>query len=291
MPMILAFDTATERATSALVDDGEVLGERVSRASTLLADVDALVRQAGAHPRDVDGLAVGIGPGSFTGIRIGLAVARGLALALDVPAAGVSTLDALAAGAPGATPVIDAKRSEVFVPGPRALAPAELPVAAGTALRRRRRRALPRSARAGRRRSAARRGRAPPSSSPLPRGARTGLRAGRAGRAALRAAARRRRGVRGDVRPAEARAARPRRDRADRARVVSDALVALDVRGRAREAELALPGGVRPRVGRARRLSRHLALRRRLARDEPRRDGAVPPPRCGSTRCSTGSSR
>ena len=75
--LILAFDTATERATSALVDDGEVLGERVSRASTLLADVDALLRQAGAHPRDVGALAVGTGPGSFTGIRIGLAAARG----------------------------------------------------------------------------------------------------------------------------------------------------------------------------------------------------------------------
>jgi tRNA threonylcarbamoyl adenosine modification protein YeaZ len=132
MPLILAFDTATEHATSALVDDGEVLGERVSRASTLLADVDALLRQAGAHPRDIGGLALGTGPGSFTGIRIGLAAARGLALALGVPAAGVSTLDALAAGAPGATPVIDAKRREVFVPGPRVLAPADLPLAAGT---------------------------------------------------------------------------------------------------------------------------------------------------------------
>jgi tRNA threonylcarbamoyladenosine biosynthesis protein TsaB len=131
MPLILAFDTATDRATSALVGDGEVLGERVSRAATLLADVDALVRQAGAHPRDVTGLAVGIGPGSFTGIRIGLAAARGLALALDLTAAGVSTLAALAAGAPGAIPVIDAKRREVFVPGPRALAPAELEVEPG----------------------------------------------------------------------------------------------------------------------------------------------------------------
>ncbi len=131
MPLVLAFDTATDRATSALVGDGEVLGERVSRASTLLEDVDALLRQAGAHPADLEALAVGVGPGSFTGIRIGLAVARGLALALDVPAAGVSTLDVLAAGAPGATPVIDAKRREVFVPGPRAVAPAELDVGAG----------------------------------------------------------------------------------------------------------------------------------------------------------------
>ena len=131
MPLILAFDTATDRATSALIGDGEVLGERVSRASTLLADVDALLRQAGAHPRDVTGLAIGIGPGSFTGIRIGLAAARGLALALDVTAAGVSTLDALAAGAPRATPVIDAKRREVFVRGPRAVTPTELEIDAG----------------------------------------------------------------------------------------------------------------------------------------------------------------
>lgn len=130
--LILAFDTATDRATSALVDDGEVLGERVSRAATVLEDVDALLRQAGAHPRELDGLAVGVGPGSFTGVRIGLAAARGLGLALGLPAAGISTLDALAAGAPGATPVIDAKRREVFVSGPRALAPADLDVEPGS---------------------------------------------------------------------------------------------------------------------------------------------------------------
>ena len=114
--LILAFDTATRVATSALVRDGEVLGERVSTAVTLLEEVDDLLRAAGAAPGDLDALAVGTGPGSFTGVRIGLATARGLALSLGIPAAGVSTLDALAAGAPGALPVIDARRSEVFVP-------------------------------------------------------------------------------------------------------------------------------------------------------------------------------
>ena len=133
--LTLAFDTATEVATSALVDDGEVLGERFSRAQTLLEDVDALLRQGGAHPRDLDALAVGVGPGSFTGVRIGLAAAHGLALSLDLLGAGVSTLDALAAGAPGALPVIDARRREVFtlVDGvPAVLAPAELRRRAGT---------------------------------------------------------------------------------------------------------------------------------------------------------------
>ena len=134
--LILAFDTATDVATSALVDDGEVLGERVSRAATLLEDVDALLRQAGAHTGDVGGLAVGIGPGSFTGVRVGLATARGLALALGVRVAGVSTLEALAAGAPGAIPVVDARRREVFVlqDEPKVLSPGELEVSAGTLL-------------------------------------------------------------------------------------------------------------------------------------------------------------
>jgi tRNA threonylcarbamoyladenosine biosynthesis protein TsaB len=127
--LTLAFDTATGAATSALVEDGEVLGERVSRAQTLLEDVDALLRQAGARATDLDRLAVGLGPGSFTGVRIGLAVARGLALSLELPGAGVSTLDALAAGAPDAVTVIDAKRREVFTlldGRPRVVAPDEL---------------------------------------------------------------------------------------------------------------------------------------------------------------------
>jgi tRNA threonylcarbamoyl adenosine modification protein YeaZ len=130
--LILSFDTATDVATSALVEDDAVLGERTSLARTLLADVDELLVAAGRSPAELDALVVGTGPGSFTSTRIGLAVARGLALSLDVAAAGVSTLDALAAGAPGAVPVIDARRREVFVPGPRVVAPDELELDPGT---------------------------------------------------------------------------------------------------------------------------------------------------------------
>ncbi|MGB8350705.1 MAG: tRNA (adenosine(37)-N6)-threonylcarbamoyltransferase complex dimerization subunit type 1 TsaB, partial [Gaiella sp.] len=103
--LVLAFDTATDVATSALLDDGEVLGERASVAKTLLEDVDALLRRASARPRDLEALVVGTGPGSFTSTRIGLATARGLALALGIEGAGVSTLDALAEGSEGGLPV------------------------------------------------------------------------------------------------------------------------------------------------------------------------------------------
>ena len=64
--LTLAFDTATDVATVALVRDGEVLGERRSRAVTVLADADELLREAGLSPRDLELLAVGVGPGSFT---------------------------------------------------------------------------------------------------------------------------------------------------------------------------------------------------------------------------------
>ena len=129
--LTLAFDTATDVATVALLRDGEVLGERRCRAVSVLADADELLRSAGIGPADVGLLAVGVGPGSFTRVRIGLAAARGLGLALDLPVAGVSTLEALAAGAPGAVPVIDARRREVFAlldGEPRCLAPADLPI-------------------------------------------------------------------------------------------------------------------------------------------------------------------
>ena len=130
--LTLAFDTATSVATAALVRDDELLGERVSRAVGVLEAADELLREAGVERADLTGLAVGTGPGSFTGLRLGLAAARGLAFALDLPAAGISTLDALAAGAPGALPVIDAGRREVFTLGPSVVSPQDLKLEPGT---------------------------------------------------------------------------------------------------------------------------------------------------------------
>jgi tRNA threonylcarbamoyladenosine biosynthesis protein TsaB len=130
--LVLAFDTATDVATSALVDDGRVLGERVGTARSLLEDVQALLDEAGASKSSLGALVVGTGPGSFTSTRIGLAVARGLGLALRLPGAGVSTLSALVSVDHGAYPIVDARRSEVFVAGPRAVSPDDLELDPGT---------------------------------------------------------------------------------------------------------------------------------------------------------------
>jgi tRNA threonylcarbamoyladenosine biosynthesis protein TsaB len=121
---IFAFDTATTTTSCALLHDRAVLGERTADARSVLAAADELLRAAGLAARDLDALVAGTGPGSFTSIRIGLATARGLALALEIPVAGVSTLQAFAGGAP----VIDARRGEVFVDGPAVVRPDELEV-------------------------------------------------------------------------------------------------------------------------------------------------------------------
>ena len=120
--MILAFDTATAFGAVCAVTTGG--RGRAPRAGDLLAAVDELV----ADPAEIEGIVVGRGPGSFTSIRIGLAVARTLSLALDVQVAGASTLDAYAHG----LPVLDARRGEVFSTGPTVGRPEDLSVAGKT---------------------------------------------------------------------------------------------------------------------------------------------------------------
>jgi tRNA threonylcarbamoyladenosine biosynthesis protein TsaB len=117
---VLAFDTATSFGAVCAVSPR---GER--RSAARAGDVLELVDELVDDPATLEGLVVGRGPGSFTSIRIGLAVARSLAFALDIPVAGASTLDAFSGG----MPVLDAKRGEVFAPGPRVSAPEELEVA------------------------------------------------------------------------------------------------------------------------------------------------------------------
>src|SRR3954463_8577348 len=134
----LAFDTATAMPTVAVVRDGDVLGERRTRAVALLEDLQELLGAAGLAASDLDRLAVGIGPGSYTSLRMGLITARMLALSLGVAAAGVPTLDALAAGTPGAVPLIDARRGEVFARAregePAAFAPEAVEIEPGAVL-------------------------------------------------------------------------------------------------------------------------------------------------------------
>jgi tRNA threonylcarbamoyladenosine biosynthesis protein TsaB len=124
MMTIFAFDTATSVATCSLVRDGEAVEEVRTEARLVLLAADGLLRAAQLEPRELDGIVVGTGPGSFTGIRIGLATARGLALGLGVPVAGVSTLHAYAGG----RPVIDARRGEVFTEGPSVSLPGDVDV-------------------------------------------------------------------------------------------------------------------------------------------------------------------
>jgi tRNA threonylcarbamoyladenosine biosynthesis protein TsaB len=98
---VLAIDTTTVRASVAVVEDQEVLGEvRLACADVpstrILPAVDFLCAQLGLTPADLDGFAVAIGPGSFTGLRVGIATVEGLALGSGRPVVGVGTLQALA---------------------------------------------------------------------------------------------------------------------------------------------------------------------------------------------------
>jgi tRNA threonylcarbamoyladenosine biosynthesis protein TsaB len=102
--MLLAVDTSTTRAGIALYD-GEVLAEYVWQAGRdhgrhLMPAIDETMRRLGKTPADLTAVAAARGPGSFTGLRVGLAVVRGLAVALSVPAYGIGSLEVLAAGMP-----------------------------------------------------------------------------------------------------------------------------------------------------------------------------------------------
>jgi tRNA threonylcarbamoyladenosine biosynthesis protein TsaB len=124
---ILGVDTGSRTATLALIDHGEVIAEVVaslrSHGAGLPGAVQDLLESSGVTFSQLTGLAVGIGPGSFTGLRVGISYVKGLALALNLPVAGVPSFDAIAlcathaarlpSGASVAV-IIDARKAEVF---------------------------------------------------------------------------------------------------------------------------------------------------------------------------------
>ena len=121
--LILAFETSAKAASVALFQDGKLLGESyqntgLTHSQTLMVMAQDLLKQCGFDPKTVTHVAVAAGPGSFTGVRIGVAAAKGLAWGLQVPCYGVSTLESMALGL-GAyqgtvCPVMDARRSQVY---------------------------------------------------------------------------------------------------------------------------------------------------------------------------------
>ncbi|MBF4160289.1 tRNA (adenosine(37)-N6)-threonylcarbamoyltransferase complex dimerization subunit type 1 TsaB [Nocardioides acrostichi] len=125
--MLLTFDTATPLVSAALYDDGRVVAERSAQApmkhgEQLAPLIEGVLTDAGALRIDVTAIGVGVGPGPFTGLRVGLVTARTLALALEIPVYGVCSLDVLAVEAadtgvvPGQFVVAtDARRKEVYL--------------------------------------------------------------------------------------------------------------------------------------------------------------------------------
>ena len=121
--LLLAFETSAKAASAALFADAKLLGESyqntgLTHSRTLMIMAEDLLKQCGYAPQDVTAVAVAQGPGSFTGVRIGVAAAKGFAWGADIPCCGVSTLEAMALGL-GAyegliCPVMDARRSQVY---------------------------------------------------------------------------------------------------------------------------------------------------------------------------------
>ncbi len=119
--MILAFDTAAAHCAAALLSGDTVLAARTEpmlkgQAERLLPLLEEVLAEAGHGWGDLTALGVGIGPGNFTGVRIAVSAARGLALALGIPAVGVSVLEAMALGVTGdRLACIDARRGEIYL--------------------------------------------------------------------------------------------------------------------------------------------------------------------------------
>ena len=100
---ILAFETSAKACSVALMQDGKLLGENyqntgLTHSQTVLSMAEDLLKVCGLTPKDVEAVAVAKGPGSFTGVRIGVAAAKGLAWGGEIPCYGVSTLEAMALG-------------------------------------------------------------------------------------------------------------------------------------------------------------------------------------------------
>lgn len=120
-PTVLAFDTSAPHCAAAILQDGRIVAscaEPMSRgqAERLMPLLQELLTRTGIAWADLDAIGVGIGPGNFTGIRIAVSAARGLALGLGVPAVGVSGFDAQAELAPtGVIPAVAAPRNQVYV--------------------------------------------------------------------------------------------------------------------------------------------------------------------------------
>ncbi len=120
---ILAFETSAKAASVAIMQDGTLLGETyqntgLTHSQTLLTMAQHLMEHCGIEAKDVDAVAVAAGPGSFTGVRIGVAAAKGFAWGREIPCCGVSTLEAMACAlgvySGYVLPVMDARRDQVY---------------------------------------------------------------------------------------------------------------------------------------------------------------------------------